>query len=325
MTLLEIESLTIEVATRQGPRRAVDGVSLTIGQGEIVGLVGESGAGKSLLASSLIGLLPAAARIAAGRVHLGGRRIDDLGGEQLRRIRGKEIGSVFQDPQASLDPVRSIGRQLVETIRTHLHLSAAAARERAVGLLDEVGVPDAGRRIDAYPHELSGGLRQRAVIALALSAEPRLLIADEPTSALDVVTQARLIELLKRLARERATAVLLVSHDLGVVADAASRVAVMYAGRIVETAPVDSLLRAPAHPYSAALIAAVPKIGPGFGRLHVAPGSAPSPGAMPPGCAFHPRCPTASARCGSDPPPSASVAERHSVACWRADGVLVDG
>jgi peptide/nickel transport system ATP-binding protein len=314
--VLEVGGLAIEVTTRRGRLRAVDGVSLAIGPGEIVGLVGESGAGKSLLASALIGLLPGAARIAAGSIRLGGRRIDHLAGEAMRRVRGKEIGSVFQDPQTSLDPVRTIGHQLVETIRTHLDLSAAAARKRAVGLLREVGVAMPEQRVDAYPHELSGGMRQRAVIALALCADPLLLVADEPTSALDVATQARLIELLKALCRQRGTAILLITHDLGVVADSASRVAIMYAGRIVESGPAGLLLEGAAHPYSAALIAAVPRIGPRASRLDAIAGSLPGLGAMPGGCAFHPRCPMATERCRQEAPSLAPQGDGHSVACW---------
>ena len=248
MPLLEVENLRVEFPTRRGVLVAVDGISFAIEEGEVLGVVGESGAGKSLTGMSIIGLLEPPGRIAEGRVRLDGRRIDNLAPEAMRRIRGKQIGAVFQDPLTSLNPLYTIGRQLVETISTHLDLGDRAARSRALELLSEVGIPAPERRIDSYPHEFSGGMRQRVVIALALAANPRLLIADEPTTALDVSIQAQIIALLKRLCREHGTAVMLVTHDMGVIAETADRVAVMYAGRIAEIGPVRDVIQVPRPP-----------------------------------------------------------------------------
>ena len=232
--LLRVENLRIEVPTRRATLVAVDDVSFDIAPGEVLGVVGESGAGKSLTAAAIIGLLEPPLRVAGGRIALDGRRIDNLPYDAMRRIRGKEIGAIFQDPLTSLNPLYTIGHQLVETIRTHLDMALAAARARTLSLLREVGIAGADERIDHYPHQFSGGMRQRVVIALALAANPRLIIADEPTTALDVSIQAQIIALLKRLGRDHGTAIMLVTHDMGVIAETAHRVAVMYAGRIVE-------------------------------------------------------------------------------------------
>ena len=311
--VLSIRDLSVEIPTRAGIVKPVDGVSYDIAQGEILGVVGESGAGKSMAGNALIGLLNPPAHISGGEIHLNGSRIDHLTGEAMRKLRGKEIGMVFQDPLTSLNPLLTIGDQLVETILTHLPVDQRAARARAVAALEEVGIPGAAERIDSYPHEFSGGMRQRVVIALALCAEPSLVIADEPTTALDVSVQAQIIALLKRLCRERGTAVMLITHDMGVIAEAADRVAVMYAGRLAELGPVRDVLTRPEHPYTHGLMASTPLASRGRKRLHQIPGSMPRLTAMPEGCAFHPRCDRAEARCRSNPGPRISD---DRAACW---------
>ena len=295
--LLEVDGLVVEFPTRHGTLRAVHDISFAIAPGEVLGVVGESGAGKSLTGAAVIGLIDPPGRIAGGEIRLAGRRIDNLPYEAMRKIRGREIGAVFQDPLTSLNPLYTIGRQLVETIRTHLPLSAAEARARAIGLLEEVGIPGAARRIDHYPHQFSGGMRQRVVIALALAAKPRLIIADEPTTALDVSIQAQIIQLLKRLCRDHGTAVMLVTHDMGVIAETADRVAVMYAGRIVEIGPVDDVIHRPRIRTRSGLMGSIPSIVDERDRLAQIDGTMPRLDAIPGGCAFHPRCPRAIDRC----------------------------
>ena len=310
--ILSIRDLTVDIPTRHGTLRPVDAVSYDIAAGEILGVVGESGAGKSMAGNAVIGLLNPPAHIAGGEIHLDGRRIDHLRGEQMRRLRGKEIGMVFQDPLTSLNPLLRIGDQLTETMLAHLGISPSEARKRAIAALEEVGIPGAGERVDSYPHEFSGGMRQRVVIALALCAEPSLIIADEPTTALDVSVQAQIIALLKRLCRDRGTAVMLITHDMGVIAETADRVAVMYAGKLVELGPVRDVLTAPLHPYTDGLMGSTPlasrqKAGNGKdrgkARLHQIPGAMPRLDALPTGCAFHPRCPRAQDACKTDPGP----------------------
>jgi peptide/nickel transport system ATP-binding protein len=314
--LLEVIDLCVEFPLRHGTLRAVNGISFTIGPGEVLGVVGESGAGKSVTGSAVIGLIDPPGRIAGGEIRLGGRRIDNLPYEAMRKIRGREIGAVFQDPLTSLNPLYTIGRQLVETIRTHLPLSAAEAQARAISLLEEVGISAPERRIDHYPHQFSGGMRQRVVIALALAAKPRLIIADEPTTALDVSIQAQIIQLLKRLCRDHGTAVMLVTHDMGVIAETADRVAVMYAGRIVEVGPVDDVIHHPAHPYTVGLMGSIPSIVAERARLAQIDGTMPRLDAIPGGCAFHPRCPRAIERCRHELPTLDAVRATHA-ACWR--------
>ena len=314
--LLEVDDLRVEFPLRHGTLRAVNGISFTIAPGEVLGVVGESGAGKSLTGAAVIGLIDPPGRISGGEIRLAGRRIDNLSYEAMRRIRGREIGAVFQDPLTSLNPLYTIGRQLTETIRTHLPLSAAEALARAIGLLEEVGIPAAARRIDHYPHQFSGGMRQRVVIALALAAKPRLIIADEPTTALDVSIQAQIIQLLKRLCRDHGTAVMLVTHDMGVIAETADRVAVMYAGRIVEIGPVDDVIHRPAHPYTVGLMGSIPSIVDERARLAQIDGTMPRLDAVPGGCAFHPRCPRAVERCRHALPVLAAVGATQT-ACWR--------
>jgi peptide/nickel transport system ATP-binding protein len=321
--LLEVKNLRVEFPTRRGTLVAVDGISFALAPGEVLGVVGESGAGKSLTGMAIIGLLEPPGRIAGGEIRLEGARIDSLPYEQMRRIRGRRIGAIFQDPLTSLNPLYTIGEQLVETIRTHLDVSAAEARSRALALLGEVGIPAPESRFDHYPHQFSGGMRQRVVIALALCAEPRLVVADEPTTALDVSIQAQIITLLKRLARDRGTAVLLITHDMGVIAETADRVAVMYAGRIAEIGPVRDVIHAPRHPYSVGLMGSIPKIrqrtttGGGSRREHLVQieGSMPRLTAIPPGCAFHPRCPKRFERCDRERPDPVALGTNRT-ACW---------
>jgi peptide/nickel transport system ATP-binding protein len=313
--LLAVEGLRVEFPTRQGTLVAVDGVSLAIAPGEVLGIVGESGAGKSLTGAAVIGLIDPPGRIGAGEVRLDGRRIDNLPPEALRRIRGREIGAVFQDPLTSLNPLYTIGRQLVETITTHLDLTPAAARARALELLGEVGITAPKRRFDHYPHQFSGGMRQRVVIALALAAKPRLIIADEPTTALDVSIQAQIIALLKGLCRDHGTAVMLITHDMGVIAETADRVAVMYAGRIVEVGPVADVIHRPQHPYTRGLMGSIPTIAADREALEQIDGTMPRLTAIPGGCAFHPRCPHVFDRCRRERP-ELMAAGATRAACW---------
>ena len=313
--LLEVNNLRVEFPTRRGALVAVDGVSFDIAPGEVLGVVGESGAGKSLTGMAIIGLFEPPGHIAAGEIWLQGRRIDNLRREALREIRGRRIGAIFQDPLTSLDPLYTIGRQITETILAHLPVSRREARERAVALLAEVGIPAPERRLDHYPHQFSGGMRQRVVIALALCAQPKLIIADEPTTALDVSTQAQIITLLQRLSREHGAAVMLITHDMGVIAETAHRVAVMYAGRIVEIGPVRSVLRAPSHPYTAGLMRSIPRVGTTGVPLAQIDGAMPRLDAIPPGCAFHPRCPQRFEPCDRDRPWLLKTGDRLA-ACW---------
>ncbi|MSP49597.1 MAG: ABC transporter ATP-binding protein [Alphaproteobacteria bacterium] len=313
--LLEVEHLRIEFPTRRGTLVAVDDVSFQIAEGEVLGVVGESGAGKSLTGNAIIGLLEPPGRIAAGAIRLSGRRIDDLPYEEMRKIRGKQIGAVFQDPLTSLNPLYSVGGQLVETIQTHTDMSPTQARTRAVELLAEVGIPGAERRIDHYPHQFSGGMRQRVVIALAICVNPRLIIADEPTTALDVSIQAQIIALLKRLCRDHGTAIMLITHDMGVIAETADRVAVMYAGRIAEIGPVRSVIKQAKHPYSHGLMGSIPKISDSKDRLEQIEGSMPRLTEIPPGCAFNPRCPQVFARCRVERPDLMDAGVTRA-ACW---------
>lgn len=316
--LLEVRNLRVEFFGRRGKLLALDDVSFQIAPGEVLGVVGESGAGKSLTGAAIIGLLEPPGRVTGGEIRLNGRRIDNLPYEEMRKIRGRQIGAIFQDPLTSLNPLYTIGQQLVETIRTHLDLTLAQARKRGIELLQEVGIPSAAERFDAYPHQFSGGMRQRVVIALALCAEPKLIVADEPTTALDVSIQAQIISLLKRLGREHGTAVMLVTHDMGVIAETADRVAVMYAGRVAEIGPVQDVVRHAKHPYTHGLMGAIPEIGADIERLTQIEGSMPRLNAIPKGCAFNPRCPKAFNRCYVEKPELISV-EKSQVACWLYD------
>ena len=313
--LLEVRHLRVEFPTRRETLIALDDVSFDIAPGEILGVVGESGAGKSLTGAAIIGLLDPPGRVASGEIHFDGRRIDTLPYEEMRKIRGRHIGAIFQDPLTSLNPLYSIGRQLVETIQTHLPVGAEEARRRAIRLLEETGIPAAEQRIDQYPHQFSGGMRQRVVIALALAAEPRLIVADEPTTALDVSIQAQIISLLKRLCKEHGAAVMLITHDMGVIAETCDRVAVMYAGRIAEIGPVHEVIHAPAHPYTAGLMGAIPALDDQRARLLQIDGVMPRLNAIPRGCAFNPRCPRVFDRC-REQRPELMRAGATRAACW---------
>ncbi len=317
--LLEVKRLCVEFQTRQGRVRALEDVSFSLAPGEILGLVGESGAGKSLTGAAIVGLLEPPARLCGGSIVFDGQRIDQLPDASLRRLRGRHIGSIFQDPLTALNPLYTVGAQLVETIRTHLPMNEADASARAIQLLEETGIQGAAARLGQYPHQFSGGMRQRVVIALALAAEPRLLIADEPTTALDVSVQAQVISLLRRLGRQRSLAVLLVTHDMGVIAEACDRVAVMYAGRIVEIGPVRDVIHAPAHPYTAGLMGSIPSMTGDCERLLQIDGAMPRLGATPAGCAFHPRCSSVMARCRTERP-ELLAAGASRAACWLHDG-----
>ena len=316
--LLEVKNLRVEFPTRRGTLTAVDDVSFDIAPGEVLGVVGESGAGKSLTGNAIIGLLEPPGRVAGGEIRLEGRRIDNLPYEEMRKIRGARIGAIFQDPLTSLNPLYSVGRQLIETIQTHLPLSASAARTRALDLLKEVGIPAADSRIDHYPHQFSGGMRQRVVIALALCAGPRLIVADEPTTALDVSIQAQIIALLKRLCREHKTAVMLVTHDMGVIAETADRVAVMYAGRLAEIGPVRDVIKHAKHPYTKGLMGSIPSLGVRTDRLTQIDGAMPRLTETPSGCAFNPRCTEAGERCLVERP-DLMAAGTSRAACWLHD------
>ena len=313
--VLSVAGLKVEFPTRHGVLTAVDGISFDIAPGEVLGVVGESGAGKSLTGAAVIGLLEPPGRIAGGEVRLKGQRIDNLPPDRMRAIRGRRIGMVFQDPLTSLNPLYRVGDQIVETIRTHMPVTAGEAQKRAIDLLTEVGIQGAAHRIGAYPHELSGGMRQRVVLALALCAEPELIIADEPTTALDVSIQAQIIQLLKRLCRERGTAVMLITHDMGVIAETADRVAVMYAGRIAEIGPVRDVVQRPRHPYTRGLMGSIPTLEANDDRLVQIPGSMPRLTAIPKGCAFNPRCAEVLERCRQQRPEPLRI-EGSEVACW---------
>ncbi len=305
----------VEFPGRRGTLRALDDISFDIAPGEILGVVGESGAGKSLTGAAIIGLLEPPGRIGGGQILLEGQRIDNLSQEQMRHIRGRKIGAIFQDPLTSLNPLYTVGRHLIETILTHLPVSAAEARQRAIALLEDTGIPAAEQRIEHYPHQFSGGMRQRVVIALALAAEPILIVADEPTTALDVSIQAQIIMLLKSICKKRGAAVMLITHDMGVIAETCDRVAVMYAGRIAEIGPVHEVINRPAHPYTEGLMAAIPDIAIDRDRLNQIDGAMPRLNAIPQGCAFNPRCPKVFDRCTQDRP-DLMPAGATRAACW---------
>ena len=316
--ILAVERLRVEFPTRRGTLVAVHDVSFEIARGEVLGVVGESGAGKSITGAAIIGLIDPPGRIAAGEIRLDGRRIDNLPPDRMRKVRGREIGAVFQDPLTSLNPLYTVGRQIVETIRTHLPLGESEARARAIALLEEVGIPAAERRIDHYPHQFSGGMRQRVVIALALAAQPKLIIADEPTTALDVSIQAQIIQVLKGLCRDHDTAVMLVTHDMGVIAETCDRVAVMYAGRIAEIGPVHDVIHSSRHPYTSGLMGSIPAMDEDRERLLQIDGAMPRLTAIPRGCAFNPRCPQVFDRCRVERP-DLMPAGATRAACWLVD------
>jgi len=313
--ILELQNLSVEFPTRHGTLKALDHVSFSIAPGEVVGVVGESGAGKSLTGAAIIGLLEPPGRVSGGQILLAGRRIDQLNNDQMRFIRGREIGAVFQDPLTSLNPLYAVGKQITETILAHLPLSPKQALTRAIELLEATGIPAARERIDHYPHQFSGGMRQRVVIALALAAEPKLIVADEPTTALDVSIQVQIIELLKRLCREQGTAVMLITHDMGVIAETADRVVVMYAGRVIEVGAVKDVIHKPQHPYTVGLMGSIPSMSAHQTRLMQIDGSMPRLTAIPAGCAFNPRCERVMPVCRIDRP-ELMTAGASQAACW---------
>ncbi|NWJ23958.1 ABC transporter ATP-binding protein [Rhizobium sp. RM] len=316
---LDVRGLSVEFPTRSGNLQALTDVSLTIRRGEILGVVGESGAGKSMTGMAVLGLLEPPGRICAGEIRIAGQRTDNLSDLEMEEVRGRMVGAVFQDPLTSLNPLFSVGQQLVETIRLHSDRNRSEARSHAVDLLKQVGIPGAEERIDHFPHQFSGGMRQRVVIALALAGNPKLIIADEPTTALDVSIQAQITSLLRRLCRDHGTGVMLVTHDMGVIAETADRVAVMYAGRVIEIGPVDEVLSRPKHPYTRGLMGSIPALGARVERLAQIDGAMPRLNAIPTGCAFNPRCLEAGSRCRQVRP--AMVTEgQGGVACLVHDG-----
>ena len=319
MSLLQVKNLVVEFPSRHGTLRALDDISFDIAPGEILGVVGESGAGKSLTGAAIIGLLEPPGVVASGQILLEGQRIDHLSADQMRHIRGRKIGAIFQDPLTSLNPLYTIGRQLTETILAHLPVSPKEARQRAIDLLKDTGISAAEERIDHYPHQFSGGMRQRVVIALALAAEPQLIVADEPTTALDVSIQAQIISLLKKVCKDRGAAVMLITHDMGVIAETCDRVAVLYAGRVAEIGPVHEVINQPAHPYTVGLMASIPDMDSDRERLNQIDGAMPRLNAIPTGCAFNPRCPKAFDRCRQERPELVQAGANRA-ACWLHDG-----
>jgi peptide/nickel transport system ATP-binding protein len=325
LPLLEVSELSVRFRTDRGPVHAVDRMSFTLQEGEVLGLVGESGCGKSVTAMSLLRLLPPSAEI-SGSARFGGHDLLRVSDARLRRIRGKEISFVFQEPMTSLNPVYTVGRQIGEVLRTHLGLSRAAARARSIELLELVRIPAASRRLGEYPHQLSGGMRQRVMIAMAVACDPKILIADEPTTALDVTIQAAILDLVRELRARLGTSVILITHNLGVVADLADRVVVMYAGRQAEEAPVHELFAHPQHPYTIGLLRAIPRLGEEIRegakrpRLQEIPGRVPSLAELPQHCAFAPRCPRADELTWSQVPELREVGRGHFVACFHPGG-----
>jgi peptide/nickel transport system ATP-binding protein len=317
--LLEVRGLRTHFHTDRGLFRAVDGIDFSVGRGRTVGLVGESGCGKSVTSLSVMGLVASPpGQVEADAILFEGRNILGLSADERRRLRGGKMSMIFQEPMTSLNPVHTIGQQIVEAILAHTTLSPQAAKARAVEMLELVRIPSAKQRVDDYPHLLSGGMRQRVMIAMALSCEPALLIADEPTTALDVTIQAQILDLLQDLQRRLGMAMLIITHDLGVIAEIADEVVVMYAGKIVESAPVDALFADPQHPYTIGLLGSIPRIEVDRERLSTIEGSVPSPNNQPKGCRFAPRCPFADARCHAEPPPLRDLGPEHRVACWKA-------
>ena len=321
--LVEISDLAVSFPSEAGLVRAVRGVSLDVRAGEVLGVVGESGSGKTVMSLSVIGLLPDSAR-ASGSVVFGGRDLLTLDDDEMSRLRGREISMVFQDPLSALNPVHTIGRQLAEALLIHQDVSREVAARRAVELLEIVGIPRPGERAQSYPHEFSGGMRQRVMIALAIANQPKVILADEPTTALDVTVQAQILDVLRTARDMTGAAIVLVTHDLGVVAGLADRVAIMYAGKVVEVGPVADVYAAPAMPYTIGLLGSIPRVDAGAGdRLASIPGAPPSPVALPDGCAFAPRCPAAQPVCGAQIPPLATVGPERAIACVRGADIAV--
>jgi peptide/nickel transport system ATP-binding protein len=319
MPLLEVDDLTVTLSTARGPAKAVRGVSFALDRGETLGIVGESGSGKSMTALAILGLLPEGART-TGQVRFEGRDLLTLDEAGLCRVRGDRIGVVFQEPMTALNPLHSIGRQVAETLMLHRGTSAGAARQEATRLIDRVGIPDAARRVDAYPHQFSGGQRQRVTIAIALACGPDLLIADEPTTALDVTIQRQILDLISGLVEEDGMALMMISHDLAVIAENVARMLVMYGGTIVEDGSTQAVFAKPSHPYTQGLFGARPRLGAGRGtKLATIPGTVPELIDMPPGCPFAGRCPLTIEACGAAPPPPVALSAGHAARCIRLD------
>jgi oligopeptide/dipeptide ABC transporter ATP-binding protein len=321
-SLLEVSGLTVQVRRQHRTFRAVDGVSLSVAGGASLGIVGESGSGKSIMLRAIMGLLPRAARVQAGTVHVDGELVVARGERSSADRRRHRLAMVFQDPLSALNPVMTIGDQIAEAPRRVGGLSARAARDRALELLRVVGIPDPGRRYASYPHQLSGGLRQRVMIAIALSGDPAILLCDEPTTALDVTIQAQILALLQDLREAAGLSIVFVTHDLGIVGQICDEIAVMYAGRIVETGPVGTVLDTPRHPYTAALLASAIDVDSAGREPQAIPGAVPDPLRLPPGCPFQPRCPLAQADCGTGPVPRRDVAPGRTTACLHDDALV---
>ena len=316
--LLEVRGLKTYFYTEDGVVPAVDGVDFVLNKGETLGIVGESGCGKSVTSLSIMRLIPdPPGKIVEGEILFEGSNLLEKTEAEMRNIRGNDISMIFQEPMTSLNPVFTIGDQIMEAIILHQRLNKAEARERAIEMLRLVGIPSPERRVDEYPHQLSGGMRQRVMIAMALSCNPRLLIADEPTTALDVTIQAQILDLMAQLREELGTAIMMITHDLGVIAEVVEKVVVMYTGRIVESADTYTIFKDPKHPYTIGLLASIPRLDGDGSRLQAIPGSVPIPGSFPEGCGFHPRCPFATDLCVKKVPPAFEVGENHHVACWR--------
>ncbi len=317
--ILRVRDLKTYFDTDRGLFKAVDGISFDVGAGKTVGLVGESGCGKSVTSLSIMGLIPMPpGRIDGGEILFEGQDILKLSRDDRRQLRGGKMSMIFQEPMTSLNPVHTVGQQIIECVRAHTPMTNEAARKRAIEMLDLVRIPSAASRIDDYPHHMSGGMRQRVMIAMALSCDPHLLIADEPTTALDVTIQAQILDLLRDLQSRLGMAILIITHDLGVIAELADEVVVMYAGRIVETAPVQALFGDPQHPYTIGLLGSIPRLDVDRERLSTIEGTVPSPANQPKGCRFSPRCPFADRRCRDEQPPLVELGPQHRAACWKA-------
>jgi oligopeptide/dipeptide ABC transporter ATP-binding protein len=317
-TILDVRDLTASFSTDSGELRAVDRVSFSIGQGEAVALVGESGCGKSVTALSIMRLVSSPGRITGGQIEFRGTDLLALSEDEIRKYRGDRIAMIFQEPMTSLNPVMKIGDQVGEPLRVHRNMSRRESWDRAAALLDLVSIPDARKRLDDYPHQMSGGMRQRVMIAMAMACSPKVLIADEPTTAVDVTIQAQILALVRRLRDDTGMGVLLITHDLGVVAGMADHVVVMYAGVVMEEAPVRTLFAAPLHPYTRLLLKSIPRVGAKAARLHQIAGTTPPPSRFPAGCRFHPRCPDAADQCRTEVPLLETLTDGRRVRCWRA-------
>jgi peptide/nickel transport system ATP-binding protein/oligopeptide transport system ATP-binding protein len=316
--LLSVKNLKTHFFTDDGVIPAVDGISFDLDRGGTIGIVGESGCGKSVTSLSIMGLIPQPpGKIVDGIIEFEGKDLLKFSEAEMRTIRGNDISMIFQEPMTSLNPVFTVGNQISEAIILHQGLDKATAREKSIEMLRLVGIPSPEQRIDEYPHQMSGGMRQRVMIAMALSCNPRLLIADEPTTALDVTIQAQILDLMQQLREDLGTAIMMITHDLGVIAEVVEKVVVMYTGKIVETADTYTIFKEPQHPYTIGLLASIPRLDGDGSRLQAIPGSVPIPGTFPEGCGFHPRCPFATDLCVQKQPPSFEVGENHHVACWR--------